>query len=136
MHDLHDSQDDINETNITEITSKISVAKTKEEKLNTLLFPKIPGIGIAIASAILTVCYPDDFTVADYRACASLKDFGGEIIGDPCVKVSVYFEYLKKCKELACKYKLSLRNFDRILWGKDFYEGTHGLKHLVKLIPQ
>jgi len=44
------------------------VAKTREQRLNALLSPKIPGIGIAIASAILTVCYPDDFTIADYRA--------------------------------------------------------------------
>lgn len=52
---------------IREITSKI-----REQKLNVLLFPKIPGIGIAFASAILTVCYPDDFTVVDYRATTSL----------------------------------------------------------------
>src|SRR3989344_5993262 len=121
-----------NKRTIREITSKISAAKTKEQTLDALLFPKIPGIGIAFASAILTVCYPNDFTVADYRACASLKAFGGEIIGNPTAKISVYFEYLEKCKELARQYKLSLRNFDRILWAKDFYEGTNGLKHLVK----
>ena len=120
-----------NKRTIREITSKISAAKTKEQTLDALLFPKIPGIGIAFASAILTVCYPNDFTVADYRACASLKAFCGEIIRNPTAKISVYFEYLEKCKELARKYKLSLRNFDRILWAKDFYEGANGLKRLA-----
>src|SRR3989338_10895420 len=113
------------------ITSEIFRAKTPKQKLDVFLSPKIPSIGIPIASAILTVCYPNDFTVADYRACASLKDFGGEIIGNPTAKISVYFEYLEKCKELARKYKLSLRNFDRILWAKDFYEGANGLKRLA-----
>ncbi|MBZ1349011.1 MAG: hypothetical protein KY053_02180 [Candidatus Liptonbacteria bacterium] len=112
------------------ITSEIFRAKTPEQKLNILT--SIPSIGIPMASAILTVCYPNDFTIADYRACSSLKDFGGEIIGNPTAKISVYFEYLEKCKELARKYKLSLRNFDRILWAKDFYEGASGLKHLAK----
>ena len=121
-----------NERTIRKITSKISAAKTKEQRLNALLSPKIPGIGIAFASAILTVCYPDDFTVADYRACASLKDFGEEITGNPTAKISAYFEYLDKCKKLAKKYNLSLRNFDRILWAKDFYEGANGLKHLAE----
>lgn len=98
--------------------------------MDALLSPKIPGIGIAIASAVLTVCYPDDFTIADYRACASLKNFGEKGIGNPTTNSS-YFKYLDKCKELAHKYNFSLRDFDRILWAKDFYEGKNGLQHLV-----
>ncbi len=115
---------------IRKITAGIFQAKTSEQKLNTLT--SIPSIGIPMASAILAVCYPDDFTVADYRAYAAFKDFREEIAGNPTVSISAYLEYLKKCKELAAKHNLSLRNFDRILWAKDFYEGTNGLKHLVK----
>jgi len=121
-----------NRRTVSEITLKISEAKTREQKLSVLLSPKIPGIGIAIASAILTVCYSDDFTIADYRACASLKEFGEEISGNPTSSTSAYFEYLDKCKKLAHRYNLSLRNFDRILWAKDFYEGKNGLQHLVE----
>ena len=121
-----------NERTIRKITSKISAAKTKEQRLSALLSPKIPGISIAFASAILTVCYPDDFTVVDYRACASLKeDFGEKVEGNPTIKTTAYFDYLTKCKKLAHKYNLSLRDFDRVLWGKNFYEGKNGLKHLV-----
>ncbi len=119
-----------NRRTISEITLKISGAKTREQKLDALLSPKISGIGIAIASAILTVCYPDDFTIADYRACASLKNFGEEVIGNPTTKISSYFEYLDKCKKLAHMHNFSLRDFDRILWAKDFYEGENGLQHL------
>ncbi len=115
---------------IREITSEVFRATTPEQKLNILT--SIPSIGIPMASAILTVCYPDDFTVADYRACAALKNFGEEIIGNPTTRTATYFEYLEKCKKLAHKYNFSLRNFDRILWAQDFYEGANGLKHLAK----
>ena len=121
-----------NKRTIREITLKISEVKTREQRLDALLSPKIPGIGIAIASAILTVCYPNDFTIADYRACTSLKDFGEEVSGNPTASTSAYFEYLDKCKKLAHRYNLSLRNFDRILWAKDFYEGKNGLYYLVE----
>ncbi len=115
---------------IRAITLEVFQAKTPEQKLNILT--SIPSIGIPMASAILTVCYPDDFTVADYRACTALKNFGEEIIGNPTAKISTYFEYLEKCKKLARKYNFSLRDFDRILWAKDFYEGTNGLKSLAR----
>ncbi len=115
---------------IRAITSEVFRVKTPEQQLAILI--SIPSIGIPMASAILTVCYPDDFTVADYRACAALKNFGEEIIGNPTAKISTYFEYLEKCKKLAKKYNFSLRDFDRILWAKDFYEGTNGLKGLTK----
>lgn len=119
---------------IRSITSEVFGAKLPEQKLNILT--SIPSIGIPTASAILTVCYPDDFTVADYRACAALKKSGEEIIGNPTSEISAYFEYLNKCKELAPKYNLSLRNFDRLLWATDFYKGVNGLKHLAEGIEQ
>jgi len=117
---------------ICAITSEIFQSKTPEDKLDVFLSPKIPNIGIPIASAVLTVCYPNEFTIADYRACASLKDFGEKVHGNPTVNAPAYFEYLDKCKKLAHKYKISLRDFDRILWAKDFYEGENGLKHLIE----
>ena len=32
----------------------------------------VPGIGLATASAILTVCYPDDFTIIDWHVLEEL----------------------------------------------------------------
>jgi len=32
-------------------------------------------LALPMASAILSVCWPDDFTVYDYRVCESVKDF-------------------------------------------------------------
>jgi len=119
---------------IRAITSEVFHAETPEQKLKILT--SVFSIGVPIASAILTVCYPDDFTIIDYRALASLKkDFGEEVEGDPASQkypYAAYFNYLNKCKNLAHKYNLSLREFDQVLWGKDFYEGANGLKDLVK----
>src|ERR1700734_695552 len=46
------------------------VAESEDLK-NIELLIEIGGIGIPVASAILTVCYPDTFTVVDYRSWAS-----------------------------------------------------------------
>ena len=43
---------------ICAITAEIFQSQTPEEKLDVFLSPKIPNIGIPMASAILTVCYP------------------------------------------------------------------------------
>lgn len=115
---------------IRAITSAVSRAKTSEQKLDILI--SLPGIGIPMASAILTVCYPKDFTIADYRACAALKDFDETMDGNPTASIEVYFDYVNRCKRLARKHSLSLRDFDRFLWARDFYEGMSGLKYLAK----
>lgn len=137
---------------IYNITSEISSKDKKwEQKLNVLLSPKIPGISIAFASAILTVCYPDNFTVVDYRAVISLikilknKDFSVKLSkeeiktsnkhffkGNPFNSIKAYLEYCRLCRERAIKAGVSLRDFDRILWAIDFYEGEGGLRDFVK----
>lgn len=115
---------------IRQITTELFLAKTHERKLEILC--SITNIGISIASAVLTVCYPNDFTVVDYRARTSLKSLGIKIKGDPTINFQAYFDYLKSCKTLSKKYELSLRDFDRALWAKDFYEGANGLNKFIK----
>jgi len=113
---------------IRTITSNVARAKTPAQKLSILT--SIFGIGIPVASAILAVCYPDDFTVADYRVRESLRKLG-ENIADPTSTTRAYLAYVDLCKKLAGQTSLSLRDFDRSLWGRDYYEGTGGLKQLV-----
>jgi hypothetical protein len=114
------------------------VAKAEDLEKITLLI-EIGGIGIPVASAILTVCYPEKFTVVDYRSCASLarvlqvepktlrKRFGGDPVANP----KAYLRYVECCRAEAAKEELELRTYDRILWGMDFYEGEDGLKDLA-----
>jgi thermostable 8-oxoguanine DNA glycosylase len=118
---------------VTEITRQMHLQTTDEQRVELLL--SVDGIGIPVASAILAVCYPDDFTVIDYRAIASIKALRPErhksIVPNPTAFTKGYIRYVAVCKEIAKEERLSLRDVDRALWGYDFYEGENGLKKLV-----
>jgi hypothetical protein len=55
-----------------------------------------------------------------------------KVAGDPTTSKRAYFEYVRRCQALARRYNYSLRDFDRVFWGTDFYEGKGGLRELVK----
>ena len=82
------------------------------------------GIGIPVASAILAVCYK-----------ASLVEFfnkGKDYFGaDPASSTKAYLKYCECCREEANKLRVLLRDFDRMLRGRDFYKGKGGLKELA-----
>lgn len=72
----------------------------------------LKGVGIPVASAILTMVYPDRYTIIDFRALEALgiqRDDGEET-------VDFYLEYLATCRRLAQVHKIDLRTLDRALW--------------------
>lgn len=113
--------------NIKELMKNVHNAKTLAEKVETLT--KIKGIGLPIASAVLSVCYPKEFTILDYRVW-------GILFEDKKVKskrvpntISGYLDYVNICKNYAKELKLSLRDFDKAMWGRSFFED---LKRFLK----
>jgi thermostable 8-oxoguanine DNA glycosylase len=79
---------------------------------------EIGGIGIPIASAVLTVCYPDRFTVLDYRAWETLRELGRVTAVRMPTRPEGYFDtYLKACQALAHENSMTLRELDHALWG-------------------
>jgi thermostable 8-oxoguanine DNA glycosylase len=116
---------------IEQLTREIYLEDNLVKKVDQLV--KIKGIGYPIASAILSVCYPDDFTVVDYRAKATLKRLNQRIQGDPTSETNAYLDYVTKCRAFAKECNISLRILDKYLWGYDFVEGKNGLKDLIKL---
>jgi len=73
-----------------------------------------------MATAVLTVLYPEEFTIYDVRVCETLNDFkdlqyktGFEDIW------SGYEEFIKSVKSVASEQP-TLRDKDRELWGKSF----------------
>jgi hypothetical protein len=82
---------EVSEKTVGALMSQIAGAEDID-KVKLLI--EIGGIAIPIASAILTVCYPQKFTVVDYRACAALakvlavesKTLRKQLGGDPSVK--------------------------------------------------
>lgn len=77
---------------------------------------------ISMASAVLAILYPDDFTVYDIRVSEVLNDFRD-------VKNRTNFDNIwRRYREYKCKIEESisqystLRDKDRYLWGKSFYQ--------------
>lgn len=104
------------EQSVKKLTNEISKASNCREKLEILL--ENWNFNLPMATAILTVLYPKDFTVYDVRVREqlSIKDFSGRKN-----QIEKYFsEFLPMVKEKV-KGK-NLRDKDRYLWGKSFYE--------------
>ena len=78
-----------------------------------------------MATAILTVLYPEDFTVYDQRACDALRhlnDFSK--IGNRATPARIwegYKEFREAVRENTPDH-LSLRDKDRWLWAKNWVQ--------------
>ena len=68
------------------------------------------GVAVPVASSIMTVIYPDRYTVIDFRALEAL----GRRNDDH--SISFYVGYLNYCHELANAWNMTLRQLDRALW--------------------
>jgi hypothetical protein len=82
------------------------------------------GFRLPTASAILTVLYPEEFTVYDARVCEVLGGFGG--LGDRKWSPEMWREYRRFVDAVRTNAEapaaLSLRDRDRWLWGKSKQE--------------
>src|SRR5262249_35190538 len=68
----HKNYPDLN-TAVHALLSELAAAPLPKDKLYVLF--EIWGFGLPTASAILTVLYPEEFSVYDVRVCDSLGDF-------------------------------------------------------------
>jgi hypothetical protein len=80
------------------------------------------GVGIPVASALLTVWKPDEYTIIDVRALHTLNSFNEKadvtafVDHDQPWWERRYDLYLKGCADVAKRVGLSLRTLDRALW--------------------
>jgi hypothetical protein len=80
------------------------------------------GFRLPMASAILTVLYPGEFTVYDVRVCDVLGDFTDAQYKTQFVALwGRYSEYVEAVRATA-PGELTLREKDRYLWGRSFAE--------------
>ncbi|MDE0624373.1 MAG: hypothetical protein OXH83_22140 [Bryobacterales bacterium] len=101
------------------LTRQVHRASNHEERLGILMGP---GVGLALATAILTVLYPEDFTVYDQRVCDALGDFSK--LGNRSAPARIwegYKEFREAVRENSPGH-LMLRNKDRWLWAKNWVE--------------
>jgi hypothetical protein len=86
-------------------------AQAETERSAMAVLCGLNGVGVPVASAILTTMFPTRFTVIDFRALQSL---GCE--NDDDGTINFYLVYLNACKDWAEQYKCTLRDLDRALW--------------------
>ena len=70
---------------------------------------RLTGVGLKMATAILTAMFPAIYTVCDFRASAAL---GQRDYSSP----RYYVAYLAACHRMAADHGVTLRDFDRANW--------------------
>lgn len=91
------------------IRHAIEATKAGDVRRAVKALTKLAGVGVKMASAILTAMFPTLYTVCIFRASAALgqHDYGS---------LRYYVEYLAACRRMAMEYGVSLRDFDRANW--------------------
>jgi len=91
------------------VALQFAATLTTPEAMAIAVLTALHGVGIPMASAVLTAINPNRYTVLDYRALESLG------ITNWSETVSFYVAYLEACRALAARHETSLRNLDRAL---------------------
>lgn len=112
-----------NEKNIELITKTTFLLSHKNEDIETALKLKsltlLYGVEIPVASSILTLCYPEKYSVIDYR---NWRQIFKSITKKSNYSTKEYNEYLKRIKYLAVKFTFSTQQIDMAIWQKDINE--------------
>jgi len=108
------------DTAVRTLTANIAGQPMAEDRLRHML--QEWGFLLPMASAILTVLYPDEFTIYDIRVCNILGKFHS--LGTMRNFDQQWKEYLdyRRAVEENAPTELSLRDKDRYLWGRSFCE--------------
>jgi hypothetical protein len=104
---------------VVELTQAIAAQKTPKDRMRLLMFGDI-RFRLPMASAILTVLYPDEFTVYDYRVCETLGGFRNLTNLTNIDRLWEGYAAFKRAVMSNSPAGLSLRDRDRYLWGKSF----------------
>lgn len=80
------------------------------------------GLGLPMASAILSVCWPERFTIYDYRVCEELEDFESLSSVTHPARLWKGYESFRNAVVAAAPKGLTLRECDRYLWGRSTAE--------------
>ena len=98
------------------IARNLSAAQNNKERLKYLM--RVWGMRLATSSAVLTILYPDVFTVYDVRVCGEIGRF--HELSYRKFSEDLWREYLSFIAAVqdAAPDGLSLRECDHFLWGR------------------
>lgn len=108
---------------IKTITGNLFVKDSHKERLKYLL--RDCKLQLSTATAILTVLYPEYFTVYDVRVCGELKNFHNLKNRTNFEKIWNEYMSFKDAVINAVPNENTLRDKDRWLWGKSFCKGLN-----------
>ena len=87
-----------------------------ETKLKLKLLTSIAGVEIPVASAILTLCFPDKYSVIDFRNWNQIyKSEKRKTNYTP----KEYSDYLKIIRKMAEEFEMTPQEIDIAIWQKD-----------------
>ena len=108
------------------LMQEVSAATTLEAKVETLL--AVEGFGLPMASAILSVCYPDRFTLLNGRSWQGIVEMAPDNLpARRPMTAAEYVQYCAACVDLAKRLGLLLRDLDRALWARSWEDDLHAL---------
>jgi hypothetical protein len=120
---LSNGYDDL-ESAVADLIQQVRTAANHKERLRILI--KDWKLRLPMASSILSVLYPQHFTVYDIRVCGLVPGFDNLTdISDFERQWTEYQRYIQAVKD-AVPFRYSLRNKDRYLWGKSFCNQLQG----------
>ncbi len=118
----------VSDANLAKINEAIVDAIKADGAIDALkALDQVSGIGLATATAMLTVCYPESFTIIDERVLESL-DLHPREYANKKKKKKKYStndwtakgyvdEYLPRVRERKEQWSRTLRETDQALWG-------------------
>ena len=120
------------------LTEGITRQPDAPQRLKYLWSEKPWGFRLATASAILTVLYPDEFTIYDDRVCEQLRDCADFRKLRNLTSFDKLWEGYQEFTRVVKQQTpggLSLRDKDRYLWGKSFHDQlTHDIARRFSLV--
>ncbi|PLR70310.1 hypothetical protein CYJ37_25010 [Bacillus sp. UMB0728] len=109
---------------VKSITAEVNKLNDSKQRLKFLMANC--ELRLPMASAILTVLFPESFTVYDIRVCDVLQEMGYHFhsLTDRKFSEGLWDDYTAyiNAVSVTAPEKYSLRDKDRYLWGKSFYE--------------
>jgi len=106
------------ESAVSALTRSLATAPDDKERLRILMDGW--GLRLPMASAILTVLYPESFTVYDVRVCDVLGDFRTTQYRTDFEALWDEYQRFMAAVHAAVNEAYDLRDKDRWLWGKSF----------------
>ncbi|MCP2015921.1 hypothetical protein L1280_003104 [Deinococcus sp. HSC-46F16] len=103
---------------VRQLVGEVREAEGNRARLKVLL--QAWQLRLPMATAILTVFCPEDFTIYDYRACEQLGDFADLADRTDFDRLWEGYERFVAAVHAAVPGELSLRDKDRALWGRSF----------------